>query len=204
MNLGFELDTQSLYATLLATAWPALWDVATVLTEAAATVLLADALIALVHFLMDNFGRPTAPFVGKVFAANDLHHVKPRAFLEHGPIMNSRETVGIGVGTVLFAFMVDMLTWHVVLFAVAVGGVNVVHRFAHQSEAENGRLVTFLQRCYMFVPKHQHGRHHTGTQDTHYAALTGFLNPVFESLGVFPALKMAIQVVTCVRAKSYV
>ena len=92
----------------------------------------------------------------------------------------------------LTAALVGRLTWEVML-VVAIGiNANEVHKWAHRSRRENGRVIGFLQDAGLIQSQRHHARHHRAGKDTHYCVLTNYLNPLLESVGLWAFLERAI------------
>lgn len=78
---------------------------------------------------------------------------------------------------------------------------NEIHKWAHRTRAENGPVITFLQRIGVLQSPVQHGNHHRGTKDTYYCVITDYLNPVLERLRFWPALEWLIYQLFGVRRR---
>lgn len=92
----------------------------------------------------------------------------------------------------VIAWLIGQLSPMVVLAAVLGANANQVHKWSHQTRAENGPLVTAAQRLGLLQsPRHHHG-HHTGHQDSHYCVMTGLLNPVLDGSGFWRGLEWGL------------
>jgi ubiquitin-conjugating enzyme E2 variant len=88
------------------------------------------------------------------------------------------------------------LGWQaIVVLGVAVNA-NEVHKWAHRTTAENGRLVSALQRAGIVQSRAHHGGHHGGARDTRYCVVTPWLNPVLDRCGFWRGLERGIAAVT--------
>ncbi len=165
-----------------------------VLVQGVATVLAADFVSGLVHWAEDAYARKDTPIVGKLLAeANIEHHAKPRAFVVRTWWESSWDLVLVGAIVLAAASALDLLTWHVWLFVAVAVNANQVHKWAHRSPEENGRVVTFLQRIKLLQTQRHHARHHCGAKTTHYCSVTNVLNPVLDELEFWQALERAIE-----------
>jgi ubiquitin-conjugating enzyme E2 variant len=151
-------------------------------TQAIGTVLLADLISGVVHWLEDAYARPGMRFVNKIAEENLMHHTRPREFLKKNWWQSSWDLALACAVVVAFAWWIGKLTWHVWLFALLVTNANQIHKWAHQSRSENGFLVRMLQKLYILQTPRHHGRHHSGEKDSHYCVITNFLNPVLEEI----------------------
>jgi len=157
----------------------------------------ADLLVGLVHWLEDSYGSPAWPVIGAaIIAPNLLHHDKPRAFLanSYGKLIDIQAAVALALIAVTAWCGVCSAELVLVVF-LAVNG-NVFHAWAHRSRSENGRLISFLHDWKLLQNRAHHGRHHGGKRNTHYCAITAWMNPVLDRLGFFRALETVIKAVT--------
>lgn len=151
-----------------------------------AMILAADLLIALAHRLMDKFGEPSwrPKLLGRIFRNNREHHAWPQHLLRHGALKNATETLPIGLGILLAAWIVDMLTWQVMVFAAAVAWSAVFHRLLHLRPEEVCLPVRWLQRIGVLQSRSQHVDHHRW-HDRNYAVLTNVANWLLERTQAF-------------------
>lgn len=151
------------------------------LAQILAVVFGADIFIATAHFLMDRFGDPTCKpkFMGLIFANNQMHHAFPSAILRHGPLANASETLTIGFAIVVIAWLLHVLTWHVVLFAAAVAASAIIHRWQHLPIKDVHCMIKWLQAQGIIQSRAHHSAHHR-RHDVNYAVLTNAANHVLE------------------------
>jgi ubiquitin-conjugating enzyme E2 variant len=161
-----------------------------VIGGAVAAVLLADFFSGAVHWAEDAYARKDTPVIGKwIGQANIEHHVKPRAFVARGWWASSWDLVLASALVVTGAWWLDMLSWQVWLFAIVAANANQIHKWAHRAPHENGRLVTWLQRFKLIQTQRHHAKHHGGKKNSHYCAITNFLNPILEELEFWEKLE---------------
>src|SRR5213078_3383108 len=104
-----------------------------VVLEVIITLLVADFVSGLFHWLEDAYGREEWPITGRlVTRPNILHHHNPRYF-----------------------------TRHVWLFVALGVNANQIHKWAHRSPVENGPIITFLQCIWLLQTPRHHAQHHT-------------------------------------------
>lgn len=153
----------------------------TIASQFVLVVLLADFASGLIHWAEDAYGEEDTPIIGPwVTQANVLHHRQPRAFLQKNWWQSSWDLLLFNSLLVLAAWFTGHLTWHVWLFAALGANANQIHKWAHRTPRENGRLVTLLQRCRLIQTTRHHARHHTNPKNSNYCTITDFLNPVLD------------------------
>ncbi|MDF2447038.1 MAG: hypothetical protein K0S46_2274 [Moraxellaceae bacterium] len=165
------------------------------------TVMLADFVSGLVHWLEDAYARPGMRLVGRIAEENLLHHARPRAFLEKSWWESSQDLVLLGLMVVLAALLTDTLNGWLLLFVVITVNANQVHKWAHRGPRENPALVARLQQWRILQTPREHARHHRGRKDSHYCVLTNVLNPVLESLHFWTTLEACVETVAGVKRR---
>jgi ubiquitin-conjugating enzyme E2 variant len=167
------------------------------LLQALGVILLADFLAGAFHWLEDAYGTELTPIVGPmVIKPNIVHHHYPRFFTKLSWWQSSWDLLLLGVLVIGLSAWAGVLTWHVWLFVGLSVNANQVHKWAHQTRAENGPIVSFFQDCRVLQTPHQHALHHTDPKNTHYCPITNLLNPVLEFIGLWPKLEALIEAVT--------
>ena len=87
----------------------------------------------------------------------------------------------------------------IIALVVAIGvNANEIHKWAHRSRRQNGRLISFFQDVGLLQSAGHHARHHRGSKATHYCVVTNYLNPVLERIRFWAALERIL-----VRAKEH-
>ncbi len=161
--------------------------------QATGCLLLADFLSGLAHWAEDAYGEATWPVVGPhIIAPNLLHHRDPRAMTRQSWLRNIDIPFVLGTLVLLAVGLSGHLTWRWVLTVSLLVMTNLVHRWAHQTPAENGRLLTRLQATGLIQSRAAHAAHHRMPRTSHYCALTNFVNPVVERLGLWTKLERLI------------
>jgi ubiquitin-conjugating enzyme E2 variant len=93
---------------------------------------------------------------------------------------------------ILAAWGWHRLTWEVWLFALLSANANEIHKWEHRTRAENGRLISFLQKIRVLQTARHHARHHTDPKNSHYCTLTNALNPVLDGLRFWAGLEWLV------------
>ncbi len=162
--------------------------------EAAATILIADFMTGFVHWMEDAYIREDWPVLGAVVARpNILHHHLPRHFVRKTWLQSCGIELAAGAVLIAAAWGLDLLTWHVCLFALLVGNANEIHKWTHRSRRENGRWISLLHDLRVLqTPKH-HAIHHTDPKSTHYCVITDFLNPPLERIRFWVRIECSLR-----------
>jgi hypothetical protein len=157
------------------------------------TLLAVDFVSGLLHWAEDAYGGEKWPITGQLITKpNILHHHDPRYFTRHGWFHSSWLLLCIGIVIVVGAWICGLLTWHVWLFVALGINANQIHKWAHRSPAENGRVISLLQHLRIVQTARHHARHHSDPKNTHYCVITNFLNPILDKIGFWGALEIII------------
>lgn len=173
-----------------------------VLLQTGACVAAADLLVGAVHWWEDAYASPEWPVIGPLVAEpNLLHHRDPRAMTRQSWWRNVDLTVILGAAVLGVAALLHHLTWPLALVVTLAAFTNLVHRFAHQTAEENGRLITWLQTHGVLQSRAQHAVHHRWPRESHYCALTGWVNPIVERVGLWRGLEWVIARTTGIQRR---
>ena len=157
------------------------------------TVLAADFVAGFIHWMEDAYIREETPLVGKLVARpNIVHHHYPRYMTRHSWLRSSWDLALFAVTLILVAWKFHFLTWHVWLFAALTANANQVHKWSHQTRAENGRLISFLQDIHVLQTAKHHARHHTDPKNSHYCVITNILNPILDGFQFWDGLEWVL------------
>jgi plasmanylethanolamine desaturase len=174
-----------------------------VVVEIIGSVLVADFLSGLFHWLEDAYGRESWPITGRlVTQPNILHHHEPRYFTRYGWFESSWILLCLGLVVLTVAWLLGALTWQVWLVVVLGINANQVHKWAHRTSKENGPFISLLQRIRLVQTPRHHGHHHTDPKSSHYCVLTNFLNPLLDGLRLWDGLEWVISRVFGVRRRT--
>ncbi len=160
------------------------------------TVMLADFVSGLVHWLEDAYARPGMPLVGRIAEENLRHHARPREFISKSWWESSSDLLLIGLLVILGALLIGMMSGWLLLFVVLVVNANQIHKWAHQGPRENPKIVTWLQKHKILQTPREHARHHSGEKNSHYCVITNYLNPVLEKIAFWKGLEYLIEKTT--------
>jgi plasmanylethanolamine desaturase len=158
-----------------------------------ATVLAADFVAGMVHWLEDAYVREDTPIIGKYVARpNIVHHHYPRYMVRHSWWQTSFDLVMMSVTMVIGAWLAGLLSWEVWLFAILSANANEFHKWEHRTRKENGPIISFLQDIRILQTAKHHARHHTDPKNSHYCTITNFLNPVLDGMNFWNGLEWAL------------
>lgn len=170
--------------------------------EIVLTVLVTDFVSGLFHWAEDAYGREEWPITGWLITQrNILHHHDPRYFTRYGWFHSSWLLMCIALIIVIGAWLCGVLTWHVWLFATLGANANQIHKWAHRSPAENGPVISFLQRIRLVQTPRHHAHHHTDPKNSHYCVITNILNPILDRIRFWEVLEAAIFALFGVRRR---
>jgi ubiquitin-conjugating enzyme E2 variant len=173
-----------------------------IVLEVTLTVLIADFVSGLLHWLEDAYGREDWPITGRlVTKPNILHHHDPRYFTRYGWFHSSWDLMCLGLLILAVAWLFGVLTWQVWLFAILGSTANQIHKWAHRTPIENGPAITFLQGIRLLQTPRHHAHHHTNPKESHYCVLTNFLNPLLDRIDLWKWLESLIWILFRVRRR---
>jgi ubiquitin-conjugating enzyme E2 variant len=158
-----------------------------------ATVLAADFVGGMIHWLEDAYVREDTPIIGKWIARpNIVHHHYPRYMTRHSWWQTSFDLLLVSVALVIVAWFMDLLTWEVWMFAILSANANEFHKWEHRTRKENGRVISFLQDIHILQTAKHHARHHTDPKNSHYCTITNFLNPVLDGVNFWNGIEWTL------------
>jgi ubiquitin-conjugating enzyme E2 variant len=165
----------------------------TTVLQIVGTVLAADFVAGLIHWLEDAYVREDTPLIGRhVARPNIVHHHYPRYMVRHNWWQTSFDLVFVSALMVLIAWVCGFLTWQMWLFAILCANANEFHKWEHRTRAENGRIISFLQDIHVLQSARHHARHHTDPKNSHYCTTTSLLNPVLDGMGFWAGLEWVL------------
>ena len=173
-----------------------------IVVEAALTIAAADVVSGVVHWVEDAYARPGAPVLGPVAEANLRHHWRPREFLQKSWWSSSWDLLLASAAVVAMAAAFDVLSWHVVLFALLVANANQIHKWTHMNRAEMPVVVHWLQKALLLQTPRHHAHHHGRARNTHYCVITNFVNPLLEELTFWSRLERLVETTTGLKRRN--
>jgi hypothetical protein len=173
-----------------------------IVPQALGTFLVADLVTGIVHWLEDVYADESMPFIGRhVARTNIVHHHFPRHFTHLTWWQSSWLLCVLSALILLAAWGLGLLTWHVWLFAGLSANANQIHKWAHQTRAENGPVVSCLQHIRLLQTPRHHARHHTDPKDCHYCTMSNLLNPVLDRINFWSGLEVLFTRITGLRRR---
>ena len=160
------------------------------LIEAAGVILLVDFVSGLVHWAEDTFWTEQTPLVGRwIVAPNVLHHHDGGAFARNNWLQSSWDLLAVGALIVGLAWFLNLLSWHVWLFALVGINANQIHKWSHLPPTRVPAWARELQRIYVLQSSAHHVAHHRGEKNSRYCVITPVLNPVLDRIRFWHALE---------------
>jgi ubiquitin-conjugating enzyme E2 variant len=185
------------YAAIALFALLALWGLARlaaaagwalpalVLAAAPLAWLASDLLSGLLHWACDSFGSAGTPLIGRAFIAPfRAHHADPEGMTRHDFVETHGASCLAALPLLVAALLVPPGFAQALLLLTALGALatNQCHKWAHMAEGATPRVVHWLQRRRIVLPREEHRRHHTAPFDTHFCMSCGWLNGSFDRL----------------------
>jgi len=160
------------------------------LAALAASVLAADFVVGVFHWIEDAYLREDCPVLGDLIARpNVLHHYRPRHFLRNSRAASCWDLWIVAGLLLVGGWGLDLPGAPLGLFALLVGNANQIHKWAHRSRRENGPWINLLHDLRILQGTRHHAIHHTDPKSTYYCVIAEFLNPVLERLRFWTRLE---------------
>ena len=175
--------------TLSETSLQMLWFA----TQIILGLLLADFVTGFFHWLEDRYGGPSWPVIGPIIRSTIRHHKKPRRMVTRPFFQRNGLTYFLAACfavSFLIVGWVNPLTITAVLFGAM---ANEFHNWSHKKPSENGPLITWLQKTPFVISPFEHAKHHRGKKNTHYCAVTGWMNEPLERVRFWRKMEAIIR-----------
>lgn len=158
-------------------------------------ILSSDLISGLFHWWEDAYGNPNWKILGKhVVIPNLLHHTEPRAFLKGNYWQRNNTAIISAIILIGVPACFGWFSWFYTVCILLASQSNEVHRKAHQTDKENGKLICFLQSLGLMQSRKHHGWHHKAPYDCNYCILTNYLNPILNAVHFFPIMEKSISI----------
>ncbi len=175
---------KSLEVQSLAVAWVIGW-------------LAADFISGIFHWFFDTWFTPDTPFIGRVFVRTFReHHTDPTAICRHDFVETNGSNIFAGCFLVTVGHCVSDAFCAASLLSAGffMSLTSQIHKWAHTARVP--RVVAFLQRTRLILPKRAHAHHHIAPFDRAYCITSGWLNEPLRHIRLFTLLEQAIGTVT--------
>jgi ubiquitin-conjugating enzyme E2 variant len=138
---------------------------------------VADLLSGIYHYVVDNFGTPDTPILGKQIKDFQLHHINPEDFLKDTAWSSIQLPLLATIPMLIAAYFV----WPCFFISLGIGlGLSqYFHRCAHEPNPNPNPVKRILQRAFIMLPPQEHDRHHSGFKDA-YGIVNGWANPLLD------------------------
>ena len=165
--------------------------------QALGIVMLADFVAGIIHWLEDAYFTEDTPVIGPMFIKpNIVHHHLPRHFTRLTWWQSSADLLAVGVLLLAAGWWFGFLSWQLWLFVAVSVNANHVHKLAHRTRTENGRVISFLQDIRVLQTPRHHALHHTDPKNTFYCPITNLVNPILERVRFWDHAESLIERVT--------
>jgi hypothetical protein len=162
----------------------------------------ADFVSGAVHWAADTWGTPEWPIVGKALIRPFReHHVDQMEITRHDFIETNGNNCFVSIFPTAAAALLPMhgtvsVFGCELMFALsfAVFGTNQFHKWAHMENPP--RLVAFLQRTNLLLPRDHHALHHSAPYAKYYCITVGWMNELLFRARFFQILERLITAAT--------
>jgi hypothetical protein len=162
----------------------------------------ADFASGLVHWWADRIAREDFPLLGESFVRPFReHHLEPSSICDHGLLETNGNNCLVVLPFLGIAWLLvpplpggsAALLGTAGFLGLAAAGclTNQIHKWAHLPRVP--AALGWLQRAGLLLSPEHHARHHTPPFTSRYCITTGWLDPLLDRLGFFPALERMLQ-----------
>ncbi|MGV8987515.1 MAG: fatty acid desaturase CarF family protein [Cypionkella sp.] len=156
-------------------------------------ITAADFLGGLFHWAEDTLGTVDTPIWGPIFVKpSSRHHDHPTDIMTVPWLRGASFILMAGAVVLVAAWLLNVLSWQLVLFAVLAGLNDQAHRLEHTPTKDLPRAVQLLRRAHLLQDARHHWQHHKAPHTSHYCVLTPWLNPVLDGLGFWRGLEKIV------------
>jgi len=143
--------------------------------------VIADFIVGVYHWIKDTYFDPHTPVLGGIFIwSSRLHHIRPQyvtTFSDYDLFTSSAKWTLIWMAPIFYYIEFSLFT---ITIFLTISLNDIVHKYAHMSDAERPEWATFLQNINIFQSAEEHHLHHTYPHVTHYCPITPFVNDMLE------------------------
>lgn len=178
-------------------AWDGPGDALLIAFAFGASIVAADVVSGVVHWLADRIVPESVPYLGPNFVAPfRAHHVDPEDITRHDFVETNGNTcialLPVGLAISLWLEPSSSLgalaaTSFAVGFATWVALTNAIHRWAHM--AVPPAVVRGLQGAGLLLSPAHHAEHHAAPFDRRFCITTGWSNAALDRAKVFEKLE---------------
>jgi len=162
----------------------------------------ADFISGMVHWLADTWGSPDLPFIGQALIRPFReHHVDQKEITRHDFIETNGNNCFVSLLPTIGGMLLPLdepgwLFLATLFFSVSLWVLltNQFHKWSHLDSPP--RLVDWLQRMSLILPRDHHAVHHTAPYARYYCITVGWLNEPLYRVRFFQALEWLITATT--------
>ena len=158
-------------------------------------LLIADFVSGFFHWAQDRYGSPNWPIVGRVVRMTVRHHKRPRRMLRSPFWQRNNITMAIACTFGLAFFALGWINPTTITGVLIGAFANEIHYWSHRKNSENGPIIVALQKSGLILSPLAHARHHRGKKNTHFCAVTGWMNWPLEQVRFWRRLEMWIKII---------
>jgi hypothetical protein len=159
----------------------------------AGCLFVADFLTGLMHWAEDTWLAPgRSAFLDRYIVSDNIeHHRRPGSIRAGTYWETNRVTIVLASLGVAGCALGHVGAWQPYLMLALLSHSNQVHKWAHSSNVPP--VVRRLQSIGLLQSPTQHARHHKNPYETNYCAMTNFVNPAIDAIGLWRALEWTIE-----------
>lgn len=175
-------------------------------------IFFADLFTATGHWIEDSYVDYCVdiPLVRDIAKDNELHHYFPRSILSYSYLEHISYTLPITLTFTILLYLIKPsifinYPYFILVFFFSSILANILHRFSHMRDCENGWIVRTLQKCGIICSHEHHSLHHKGINQK-YCSITEYSNYILDALSFWYGLEYIIYQLTGLtptRNKSY-
>ncbi len=162
-------------------------------------MIIADFVSGVIHWWEDTYGKPEWKFLGigkYLIIPNLIHHQKPRDFVKHSYLKRNLAAIILAIVLTPIIYLLTDISWQTALLLFIYGSQTVeIHAISHRTDKENGKFLVLLQKIGLLQSKKNHAQHHQSPHRSGYCLMTNWVNPILDSVKLWPVLEFFVWVV---------
>ncbi|XP_014249985.1 transmembrane protein 189 [Cimex lectularius] len=183
-------------------------NIGTVILLIFCSMVTADFMSGMAHWIADTWGSVELPVLGKHYLRPFReHHIDPTAITRHDFIETNADNFMMPLPALIyllygFIYLPPpqlMRTFpfrcFVFLLAFFISITNQIHKWSH-TYFGLPKWVVLLQSLHIILPRTHHRYHHVAPHETYYCITTGWLNYPLETIRFWPTLESVITTLT--------
>ena len=164
------------------------------ITQIAIGLIIADFVSGVFHWMEDRYGGPSWPVIGPLIRATIRHHKKPMRMTDRTFAQRNGPTLFIAALVAAGFYALGWINPITITGVIAGGMANELHNWAHRKSSKNVPIVNWLQSIGLIISPLEHAKHHRNGKNTHYCAVTGWMNAPLERIRFWRRTEALIRV----------